>query len=625
MATTSVLSRFTEATGAEGFLLAKLLNYDTEDYGPIIAMMKEHFTDIEIKTMDDPTHLSFGGGRRFTIVGIKPASGKSWEDFEFRPGQTIYLSGHIECKTLTNTRYPMLKNCPTGGRNSTGFLAVAFNKTHSDATSSKVCCEIIERVKDLCKDLPGISKLPDQLYLDVRYGRTTGYVLRALSEHFPMIMKEVISISGKLTLDEDYGKFTVCNTSTASTLYHVLAKKNSAVCKAVIFNLPSEIDEVGVLNAVLKIYSNLTEMSEEGRTDIGLPKTISSVSADDFEIKLHDGKYKNGGTFRMAFVECPNFEIFKFPEEWRTTTLYSDNNRAAILEKSRKEDNEKEGSTNGSKSLAQEGKKRKQSNRSSPLEEPDAKFAAGGRWGSDDEELDDAEEDEDLDADDIDSSNFGQAGKSSTPTAVKKSAQKIRALQKKLKSFESRVLTKADITAMIEIGCGEMSVSVEDKMATHQTVTTEKLARIHSAYEELVQIDKTRMEAFKQALEECKTLIMSIEVSDEEKEAAVAEVMSMEGASQEMKEQFQKMMIRQMLIVQQSANNKAAAVVDQMTSVVNKHMLEASEAKEKTATNLGQLMLEIEPMPSTPVEEASGSSSSDSAALTPAAAEASNL
>ena len=114
-------------------------------------------------------------------------------------------------------------------------------------------------------------------------------------------------------------------------------------------------------------------------------------------------------------------------------------------------------------------------------------------------------------------------------------------------------------------------------------------------------------------------------MSDEEKEAAVAEVMSMEGASQEMKEQFQKMMIRQMLIVQQSANNKAAAVVDQMTSVVNKHMLEASEAKEKTATNLGQLMLEIEPMPSTPVEEASGSSSSDSAALTPAAAEASNL
>ena len=50
------------------------------------------------------------------------------------------------------------------------------------------------------------------------------------------------------------------------------------------------------------------------------------------------------------------------------------------------------------------------------------------------------------------------------------------------------MLTKDDITAMIEIGCGEMSVSVEDQMVTHQTVTTEKLTRIHSAYEELVQI-----------------------------------------------------------------------------------------------------------------------------------------
>ena len=51
------------------------MNYHEDDFPKIIDKIRSHQGEFEIKLMDDVTHLPFGGGRKFTLFGIKPGDG----------------------------------------------------------------------------------------------------------------------------------------------------------------------------------------------------------------------------------------------------------------------------------------------------------------------------------------------------------------------------------------------------------------------------------------------------------------------------------------------------------------------------------------------------------------------
>ena len=147
------------------------------------------------------------------------------------------------------------------------------------------------------------------------------------------------------------------------------------------FNLPLTCSEFEVKAAIMAVYKNLTDMSEQGRADMQLPVKISVITEDEIEVNLLDKTYQSGDPYRMAFIDLPNDEIFEFPAEWRVTSLYEDG-KPAVLEKSRNDKSNKGGGAakggGGSESLGTEKKKkRKQQDRSSPLAEVAPKKYAG--------------------------------------------------------------------------------------------------------------------------------------------------------------------------------------------------------------------------------------------------------
>ena len=90
----SLNTRVTSLVSSQ-YRIAKLMNYHEEDFPKIIDKVRSYQDEFEIKLMDDVTHLPFGGGRKFTIFGIKPGDGKGssvWGLNDFMPGQQIHLS-----------------------------------------------------------------------------------------------------------------------------------------------------------------------------------------------------------------------------------------------------------------------------------------------------------------------------------------------------------------------------------------------------------------------------------------------------------------------------------------------------------------------------------------------------
>jgi hypothetical protein len=567
----------------DDWTILKLMNYHIDDYEAIIEAINGSIEGLIIKSMEKVTHLKFGnGGRRFTMIGAK-LDNIDWYEIDLEQGKTINLADLFDCKEFSGSRSPQLKHCPVAGRNSSPFSAIVFNVIHNNAIAAKVCVVILNQIKELCKDVQEIKDMDDSLYLDVRYSRKSGYSLNALAPQFSNVMKNVLKVTSQLDLDE-YGTYRALSTSAASTHYRTLEKKSEDGSKGVMFNLPLESTESEVKEAILAVYETLTGMSDQGRLDMQLPEKISKIAADDFEVQLLDGSYTSGDPYRMAFIELPNDQIFGFPDEWRTTSLYA-NGRPAILEKSRNDKSNKDGKDDSrSKSLGTEKKKkkRKQSERSSPLSARD-----------DDEESDMDEEeqqDADFDAEEVEEDmDFGEAGVGGTPLATKKT---VHALQKQLKSFKQKFMTKEDIEAMLRLSNTALTSEVNGRMVEQHTSAMKTLTRIHGAYEELVASDKERMEMLKKALDDCKEKIMSNEVSAADKTAAIAEVMEIEGLSAEMKAKVQEMMLQRMDTTQKQANASAVAVVDNMAAAVNTHMLASLQAQEETAKNMGQLMIE---------------------------------
>ena len=81
-----------DALTADGYRIVKFLNYDDGDFSKIILKVESHFDEFEFKLMENVTHLPFGGGRSFTLVGVKVKEGNdqsAWQMNNFLPGQPV--------------------------------------------------------------------------------------------------------------------------------------------------------------------------------------------------------------------------------------------------------------------------------------------------------------------------------------------------------------------------------------------------------------------------------------------------------------------------------------------------------------------------------------------------------
>ena len=155
------------------------------------------------------------------------------------------------------------------------------------------------------------------------------------------------------------------------------------------------------------------------------------------------------------------------------------------------------------------------------------------------------EDEDDFGAEDLEV-DFGQAGAGGTPKATKKTDAQISALRKKLRSFKSKFMSKEEITEMIQMSNTALASSVEGQIVENHASSMKTLKKIHSAYEELVATDRERMVALKKALEDCKERILNKEVSAEAKQAAIAQIMQIEGMSETAKKEVQEMMLKTM-------------------------------------------------------------------------------
>ena len=75
------------------------------------------------------------------------------------------------------------------------------------------------------------------------------------------------------------------------------------------------------------------------------------------------------------------------------------------------------------------------------------------------------------------------------------------------------------------------------------------------------------------------------------------------------------MMLETIASTHEDAVTMAVDQIQTMAGVVDQHMLTAANAKELTASNVQQLMIEALPMPATPEESGIGSSGSSSSAV----------
>jgi hypothetical protein len=85
-----------------------------------------------------------------------------------------------------------------------------------------------------------------------------------------------------------YGKFVICNTTVAGTMYRTLGKNDNKddTNKGVMFNIPLETTEVQIVGEIMKIYKTLSEVTEEGRKQFDMPEKLIPVSEDEFEVTM---------------------------------------------------------------------------------------------------------------------------------------------------------------------------------------------------------------------------------------------------------------------------------------------------------------------------------------------------
>ena len=307
------------------YRIAKVMNYHEDDFLKIIRKIKSYQDEFDIQPMDNVTHLPFGGGRKFTMVGIKPTEGNDdsvWQRSDLAPGQQVNLAKLFNCEavpededSIQSSPNPFIKHCPVQGCNTCPAAAIVFDRVHNSAQAEDVAFELLNQLKRACKsddkDFGKIAEAGDQ-WLDIRYSRNSGYVLHVLVEHFSALMLALTRVNvSEIKIDDKFGKFNKMSISAAKTHYLKMMKAGSGEeAKGVMFGLPSNTTEKEVGDAVLKLYDNIASMSASDLDDLDLPCDMAAVSAADFEIQIRDGMYSSGDHYRMAFVTCPDVKIF---------------------------------------------------------------------------------------------------------------------------------------------------------------------------------------------------------------------------------------------------------------------------------------------------------------------------
>ena len=253
-----------DALTADGYRIVKFLNYDDGDFSKIILKVESHFDEFDFKLMENVTHLPFGGGRSFTLVGVKVKEGNdqsAWQMNNFLPGQQVNLGKLFNCEpiagfdeSIQNSSSPFMKHCPVDGGSTMAAASICFNKIHNTTQSAEVSYELMKQIKRACKQDVKSKAVGDAgKWLDVRYNRTSGYTLYVLGEHFPMLMLAVKKFAVKgLRIDGKYGAICRMSCDAAKTHYNKMVKSGSGEeSKAVMFGLPLTTTEKEVESAVL--------------------------------------------------------------------------------------------------------------------------------------------------------------------------------------------------------------------------------------------------------------------------------------------------------------------------------------------------------------------------------------
>ena len=568
----SIAARVTTLIG-DGYHIAKILNYDEDDFMKIINCLRSHHDDIEFKVMTTITHLPFGGGRSFTLIGMKPNQGNDEQVFElndFSPGQQVNLNKWFNCEpvedsddSIQNSNNPTIKHCPLNGGSATPVAAICFDKVHNTMQSAEVAFELMVQIKRACKQSGKLKKIgEDGKWLDVRYNRTSGYTLHVLSEHFSMLMLAVKGFDVKeLSVDAKMGSFSRLSCDAAKTHYAKMIKSGSGEeSKAVMLGLPLKISEQEVGTAVLKIYNNITSLSDEDCKMYGIPAGLPAVKETDFDIQTKDGTFPSGDPYRMAYITLPDPRIFDYDEAFRTSNIFNDRGKASVLQKKiSKKQNEKHNEEKNS-SL---GVERKIMDEAS-IGEGQVDFTA-------------------------EEASFGQAGTASTPQAFQRDSlahEQINTLQKQIDTLtknKMEALSQEDIQEMITCGQVASTKATDGKISS----MNDQLVQINDAYNSLVKIETERMQTFREAVKNLKEAILNTKIPESQKEAMFKKVNEMKASmSQEAKEEMKAMMDSVMETTHQLAVGAAAEQVELMAKVVENNMTQSAEAREGTAESI---------------------------------------
>jgi len=555
------------------YRIAKVMNYHEDDFPSIIKKIKSHQDEIEIKLMDDVTHLPFGSGRKFTMIGIKPSEGNDnsvYERNDLMPGQQVNLSKWFNCEpvpgsegSIQNSSNPLIKHCPVQGRNTTAAGAIVFDKVHNSAQAEDVAYELMNQFRRACHGDDKVAEADDQ-WLDVRYSRSSGYTLQVLSDHFSGLMLALMKVDTKgIKIDSKYGSMCKMGVSAARTHYLKMTKSGvGEETKGVMFGLPPGTTEKTVADAVLEIYATISSVSAESREGLGIPEEFPPVKSEDFEVQVKDGRFGNGEEYRMAFVTCPDVSIFDVDEVWRTSSIVSDRGKPSVLMKKKKGDKNKEKDENSaSKSLRTELRFR-------------------------DDECGEGEVD--YDAEEV---NFGKAGHAGTPLAYQKDVEAMKHSIDLLTKNAVAPLSKEDIQSMIAIGQRSAGKDTDGKLAVMKSSTLNTLEKINGAYGELVSLESERVRIFREAVTNLKDAILSTKIPDSQKEEMFSKVENMkEALDPAQKAEVTKMLEEAIQATHQNALVSAAGKVEEMAQVLERNAKESAKAREETATNVKSLM-----------------------------------
>jgi YesN/AraC family two-component response regulator len=369
----------------------------------------------------------------------------------------------------------------------------------------------------------------------------------------------------ELKFDDKLGSFSRMSCDAAKTHYSKMIKSGSGEeSKAVMFGLPLKISEQEIGAAVMKIYSNITALSDKECENYGIPAGLPTVKETDFDIQIKDGNFASGDAYRMAYITCPDERIFDYDEAWRTSEVFNNRGKASVLQK---KISKKHNEANNERNISSLGAERKFLDEAN-LGEGQVDYTA-------------------------EETNFGQAGIASTPQAFQRDLlahEQINTLKKQLDTLtksKMEALSQEDIQGMITCSQAESVKNMDGKISN----MNDQLSQINDAYADLVKIETERMATFREAVANLKEAILNTKIPESRKEEMFKKVSEMKASmSQEAKDEMKVMMESVMNTTHQLAVEAAAEQVEVMAKMVESNLMESADAREETSRNVRALM-----------------------------------